>query len=110
MNFDLTTIQGDNFAKEFGDFLLNEKGETKKVVKTQFGWHYIEILDKKNLEPAYKIAYMAKEIAPSDETINAANAAATKLSGQARDKQAFDKYVAQNGLKEVSVTDSSKRK
>ena len=46
---------------------------------------------------------MAKEIAPSDETINAANAAATKLSGQARDKQAFDKYVAQNGLKEVSV-------
>jgi peptidyl-prolyl cis-trans isomerase D len=103
MTFDLTTIQGDNFAKEFGDFLLNEQGETKKVVKTQFGWHYIEILDKKNLQPTYKIAYMAKEIAPSDETINAANAAATRLSGQARDKQAFDKYVAQNGLKEVSV-------
>ena len=103
MTFDLATIQGDNFAKEFGDFLLNEKGETKKVIKTQFGWHYIEILDKKNPQPAYKIAYMAKEIAPSDETINAANAAATKLSGQARDKQAFDKYVAQNGLKEVSV-------
>ena len=103
MTFDLTTIQGDNFAKEFGDFLLNEQGETKKVVKTQFGWHYIEILEKKNLQPTYKIAYMAREIAPSDETINAANAAATKLSGQARDKKAFDKYVAQNGLKEVSV-------
>lgn len=103
MTFDLTTIQGDNFAKEFGDFLLNEQGETKKVVKTQFGWHYIEILDKKNLQPTYKIAYMAKDIAPSDETINAANAAATKLSGQARDKQAFDKYVAQNGLKQISV-------
>ena len=93
MTFDLTTIQGDNFAKEFGDFLLNEKGETKKVVKTQFGWHYIEILEKKNLQPAYKIAYMAKEIAPSDETINAANAAATKLSGQARDIKSFDEYV-----------------
>lgn len=108
MSFDLTTIQGDGFAKEFGDFLLNEKGETKKVVKTQFGWHYIEILDKKNLEPSYKIAYMAKEIAPSDETINDANAAANKLSGQARDKQAFDKYVAQNGLKEVSVPNAIK--
>ncbi|MEO8765228.1 MAG: peptidylprolyl isomerase [Ginsengibacter sp.] len=103
MTFDLPTIQGDNFAKEFGDFLLNEKGETKKVVKTQFGWHYIEILEKKNPQPAYKIAYLAKEIVPSDETINSANAAATKLSGQARDKVAFDKYVAQNGLKEVSV-------
>jgi peptidyl-prolyl cis-trans isomerase D len=103
MTFDLATIQGEGFAREFGDFLLNEKGETKKVVKTQFGWHYIEILDKKNPQPAYKIAYLGKDIAPSDETINAANAAANKLSGQARDKQAFDKYTAQNGLKEVSV-------
>jgi len=103
MTFDLTTIQSEGFAKEFGDFLLNEKGETKKVVKTQFGWHYIEILDKKNPEPAYKIAYMAKEIVPSDETINNANAAANKFYGQARDKQAFDNYVAKNGLKEITV-------
>jgi peptidyl-prolyl cis-trans isomerase D len=103
MNFDISTIQSEGFAKEFGDFLLNEKGETKKVVKTQFGYHYIEILDKKNFEPTYKVAYMAREIVPSDETINNANAAATKLSGQARNKQAFDKYIAQNGLKEISV-------
>ena len=103
MTFDLATIQGDNFSREFGDFLLNEKGETKGVVKTQFGYHYIEILDKKNPEPAYKIAYMAREITPSDETINDASAASTRLSGQARDKQAFDNYVAKNGLKEVDV-------
>ncbi|MEO6329594.1 MAG: peptidylprolyl isomerase, partial [Ginsengibacter sp.] len=45
MTFDLASIQSENFAKEFADFLLNEKGETKKVVKTQFGWHYIEILE-----------------------------------------------------------------
>ncbi len=103
MTFDLATIQGDNFAKEFGQFLLNDKGETKGVVKTQFGYHYIEILDKKDPGPAYKIAYMAKEISPSDETINDASAASTKLSGQARDKQAFDNYVAKNGLKEIDV-------
>lgn len=103
MTFDLTTIQGDNFSKEFADFLLNDKGETKKVVKTQFGWHYIEILEKKNPQPAYKVAYMAKEIVPSEETIDAANAAATKLSGQARDLKAFDQYVKQNGLTKVDV-------
>jgi peptidyl-prolyl cis-trans isomerase D len=102
MNFDITTIQSSNFAKPFGDFLMNDKGETKKVVKTQFGYHYIEILDKKNPEPAYNIAYMAKEIAPSDETINDANSEAIKLSGQARTKAAFEKYVSQNGLKEIS--------
>ena len=103
MTFDLATIEGEGFAKEFGDFLLNDKGETKKVVKTQFGWHYIEILEKKNPQPAYKIAYMAKEIIPSDETINAANAAATKLSGMARDQKSFDDYVKKNGLTKIDV-------
>jgi peptidyl-prolyl cis-trans isomerase D len=103
MTFDLMTIQSDNFSKEFADFLLNDKGETKKVVKTQFGWHYIEILDKKNPEPAYKIAYMAKEIAPSDQTINAANTAAIKLSGMAKDEKSFNDYVAKNGLKKITV-------
>ena len=103
MTFDIATIQSPGFAKEFGAFLLNENGETKKVVKTQFGYHYIEILDKKDPQPTYKIAYMAKEIIPSDETINDANSAAIKLTGQARDKKAFDQYVAKNGLKEVTV-------
>jgi peptidyl-prolyl cis-trans isomerase D len=103
MTFDLATIQSEGFAKEFGDFLLNDKGESKKVVHTQFGWHYIEILDKINPEPAYKIAYMAKEIVPSDETINAANTAAIKLSGLAKDEKSFNEYVAKNGLKKVEV-------
>jgi peptidyl-prolyl cis-trans isomerase D len=103
MTFDLMTIESENFSKEFADFLLNDKGETKKVVKTQFGWHYIEILDKKNPEPAYKIAYMAKEIAPSDQTINAANTAAIKLSGMAKDEKSFNEYVAKNGLKKITV-------
>ena len=103
MTFDITTIQSDGFAKEFGDFLLNDNGETKKVVKTQFGWHYIEILDKKDFQPAYKIAYMAKEIVPSDETINAANTAAIKLSGIAKDQKSFNDYVAKNGLNKVDV-------
>jgi peptidyl-prolyl cis-trans isomerase D len=97
------TIQGENFAKEFGEFLLNEKGETKKVVKTQFGWHYIEILEKKDFQPAYKIAYMAREIAPSDETINAANTAAIKLSGSAKDEKSFNEYIAKNGLNKITV-------
>ncbi len=103
MTFDLQTIESDNFAKPFADFLLNDKGETKKVVKTQFGWHYIEILDKKDYQPSYKIAYMAKEIAPSDETINNANTEAIKLSGYAKDQKSFNDYVAKNGLKKIDV-------
>lgn len=108
MTFDLMTIQGDGFAKEFGDFLLNDKGETKKVVKTQFGWHYIEILNKKDFQPSYKVAYMAKEIVPSDETINAANTAAIKLSGSTQDEKSFDSYVIKNGLSKINVPNAVK--
>jgi len=103
MTFDLQTIQGEGFAKEFADFLLNDNGVTKKVIKTQFGWHYIEILDKINPGPAYKIAYMAKEFAPSDQTINAANTAAIKLSGSANNVQSFNEYIQKNGLNKVDV-------
>jgi peptidyl-prolyl cis-trans isomerase D len=60
-------------------------------------------MEKKNPQPAYKVAYLAKEIIPSDETINAANSAATKLSGMARDLKAFDTYIKQNGLAKVDV-------
>ncbi|MEP6616463.1 MAG: peptidylprolyl isomerase [Ginsengibacter sp.] len=104
MTFDLSTIQDkEKFDKDFADFLLNEMGETKKVIHTQFGWHYIEILEKKNPQPAYKIAYMAREIVPSDETVNAANAASTKISGMARDEKAFDQYISKNGIKKITV-------
>lgn len=103
MTFDLMTIQSEEFAKEFGHFLLNENGVTKKVVKTQFGYHYIEILNKINPQPAYKIAYMAREIAPSDETINAANSAAIKLAGSATDVNSFHKYASENGLTVIDI-------
>lgn len=101
MVFDLQTIQGDNFAREFGKFLLNDKGETKKVVETQFGYHYIEIIEKMHPETAYKIAYMAREIDPSDETINNANSEAVKLSASGSSLKSFNDYVTKNGLAKI---------
>ncbi len=104
MTFDVATIQDkEKFAAEFGEFLMNEKGETRKVIKTGFGYHYIEILEKKNPQTTYKIAYLAKEISASEETINAASAQASKLSAEARDIKALDAYVAKNHLQKVDV-------
>lgn len=101
MTFDLQTIQSENFAREFGKFLLNDKGENKKVVQTQFGYHYIEIMDRIHPEAAYKIAYMAREIDPSDETINNANNEAIKLAASAQNLKAFNEYVTKNGLAKI---------
>ena len=104
MTFDLATLQNkEQFAPEFGSFLLNDNGETKKVIKTSFGWHYIEILEKKNPSPAYKIAYLSKEVISSEETVNTASVNASKLSAEARNAKTLETYVAKNGLQKIDV-------
>jgi peptidyl-prolyl cis-trans isomerase D len=106
--YNFTADQFSGLAKEFAETIFYGKIGDKKVIHTQFGWHYIEVMDQKDFEPAYKIAYMSKEILSSDETINAASVAATKLSGEAKDEQTFNTYVSKNGLNEVHITDPIK--
>lgn len=101
--YDFPSSQFSNLAKEFAETIFYGNTGDKKVVRTDFGYHYIEVLNQKNFEPAYKIAYVAKEILPSDETINLASAQATKLSGEARDAKALETYLAKNGLKKIDI-------
>jgi len=92
MKFSASQIQDKNgFDQEFGKFILFEgkKGERKKV-KTQFGYHYIEILDQANFEPAYKVAYLSKSISASQETQNTASGLANQFAGESRNQKAFD--------------------
>ena len=99
--YDFASSQFSTLAKEFAETIFYGKTGDKKVVKSEFGYHYIEVLNQRNFEPAYKVAYEAKEITPSDETINGANAQATKLSGEARDEKTLEAYIAKNGLKKI---------
>ena len=101
--YEFSLSQFTSLAKEFSETIFYGAAGDKKVVKTDFGYHYIEVLNQRNFETAYKIAYAAKEIVPGDETINNASAQATKLSGEARDVKALDAYVAKNGLKKVEI-------
>lgn len=91
MTFSSGTIQGENFAKEFAQFILFDgKPGDKKVVKTQFGWHYIEILAFIKPEPHYKVAYLARPIEASSETDQMAKNEANKFAGNSRNLKSFD--------------------
>jgi len=110
MTFSSTDIQGENFAKEFGQFILFDgKAGDKKVVKTQFGYHYIEIMEHKGMEPHYKVAYFAKAIVPSTETDATASNAANQFAGESRDAKAFNdnynKNLKAQGLAKLIATD-----
>ena len=63
----------------------------------------MEVLKQTAKGPAYKIAYLAKPILATDETVNRASMNATKLSGENRDIQSFEAYVAKNGIQKIDV-------
>jgi peptidyl-prolyl cis-trans isomerase D len=110
MTFSSTDIQGPNFAKEFGQFILFDgKPGDKKVVKTQFGWHYIEIMEHKNPEPHYKIAYLAKPVYASPETDQQAHNQANLFAGDSRDINSFNSNFEKNlrpkGYSKMIATD-----
>jgi len=90
-------------VKEFNDFSFEGKKGDKKVVKTVFGYHYIEILDQKNFQPYYKIAYFSKNIIASPETLQAAEEEASKFSSESNDLKSFEANIAKTNGKYIKL-------
>jgi peptidyl-prolyl cis-trans isomerase D len=81
----------------FNDFAFDNPVGTKGVIKTEFGYHYVEILKQTAKVPAYKLAYLSKTINPSNETINAAATAAAQFVSNSKDVKSFNENaVKQN--------------
>lgn len=102
---DLGYFPAGQMVKEFNDFCFNGKAGDQKIVKTQFGYHLIDILDQKNFEPAYKIAYLAKKIDASQETDQTASGLATQFAGESRNAKSFDDNVRKNNLQRLLAPD-----
>ncbi len=84
-------MESGNFAKEFGQFVLFDgKPGERKVVKTSFGYHYIEVLSFIKPEMHYKIAYLQKGIDASQQTDESVSQEATNFAGDSRDQKSFD--------------------
>ena len=77
---------------EFNDFCFNKPTGSLDVVRTQFGYHIVEVMSQKGFSNAYKIAYLAREISASDVTINKASLMPPRLPLKNRRKPA--KYAA----------------
>ena len=96
---------------EFNEFAFDKAVGSKGVVKTDYGYHYIEVLGQKNPQPAYKIAYLAKAIIASSETVSAASTAAAQFSAQNKSLEDFTenaKKINKAGLtaNEIKENDS----
>lgn len=92
--YEFSSLQFPVLSKEFADVAFYGNAGDKKTVKVEnskyTGYHYIEVLQQKNMQDAYKIAYVSKPILPSDETVNAANTQAQQFAAAVKDRKSFD--------------------
>jgi peptidyl-prolyl cis-trans isomerase D len=102
---DLGYFAANKMVKEFNDFCFEGKKGDRKIVKTQFGYHYIEITDQKNFNSAYKIAYLAKPIIASQETDDKASGLASQFASESRNAKAFDENVKKKNYNKLLASD-----
>jgi peptidyl-prolyl cis-trans isomerase D len=88
----------------FNDFAFDNAVGTKGVIKTDFGYHYMEVLKQTPRGPAYKIAYLSKPINPSNETINAASTAAAQFASTSKDVKSFNENAVKLGKQVLPAT------
>ena len=97
--------QNAQLVPEFKGFAFDGKKGEYKMVKSSFGYHYMQIVDQKNFEPHYKIAQLSKKIEASSETDNAASGLANQFAGESRDGKAFDQNVQKGNLQKLLAPD-----
>lgn len=102
--YEFTQAQKGSLAPEFGTYIFEEghAGESK-VVKTELGYHYIEILRQGAAAPSTKIAFVAKELNMSEATQSAIYNKATQFASQSGNAAAFDKTAKANGYTPTPV-------
>jgi peptidyl-prolyl cis-trans isomerase D len=101
---DLGTFDYGRMASlpELNEFLFTKPAGSTEVLKTQIGYHIINIISQKDFNPAYKIAIVAKLILPSPETLNRATQEANKAAQQGN-AAALGKYAADKGLRLIQL-------
>lgn len=98
--------QYGGISREFADVAFFSPVGTKKVVKVSnnsyTGYHYIEVLEQKNPQETYEVAYITKPVSSSSETINTASNAASQFAASAKDQKSFEATAKKDKLVPVS--------
>ncbi|PZU88726.1 MAG: peptidylprolyl isomerase [Chryseobacterium sp.] len=80
------TTPSSPFAPGYLKFLADNPKGTTGLAETSFGYHIINIEDKKSGSMAYKIAHLAKNVKASDKTENQVLTQATRFIQQTEGK------------------------
>lgn len=96
--YEFSSVDLSTLDKDFATYISNKPKGSFDVIKTSFGYHVMQVLNQKNFEPAYKVAYLAKNIVASEETDLKASSSATQFAGNSRDVKSFEDAVVKMKL------------
>jgi peptidyl-prolyl cis-trans isomerase D len=96
--YNLSSIDMGTLDKDFAEYAQYKPKGSFSVLKTSFGYHVMEILNQKNFEEGYKVAYLSKPIVASEETDVTASTAAAQFAASSKDQKSFDETVAKMKL------------
>jgi peptidyl-prolyl cis-trans isomerase D len=96
--YNFSSIDMGTLDKDFADYAQYKPKGSFSVLKTSFGYHVIEILNQKNFEEGYKVAYLSKPIVASEETDVTASTAAAQFVSSSKDPKSFDETLAKMNL------------
>ncbi|HRE51847.1 MAG TPA: SurA N-terminal domain-containing protein [Flavitalea sp.] len=107
--YEFSSSQLPSISREFGEVAFYGKTGDKKTVRVEnaayTGYHYIEVLQQRKFEPAYKIAFFSKPILPSDETINREMGLASQFAGESRNKKQFDEKAREYNYNKIVASE-----
>lgn len=87
----------NQFVPEFNEFIFNKNIGDTGVVRTLYGYHFIQLTGKKgNPSPAYKVAYLSRAIEASQQTRDSVLQEATGFAAKCRTAAAFDDFFVKN--------------
>jgi len=87
---DLDWFTYERMVPEFRDYSFENKVGDVGIVKSQFGFHIIDIQEQKNHQKHVKLATFSREIVPSEETENAIFQKAETFTSQISEGKKFE--------------------
>jgi len=102
-------VTSGQMVAPFNDFIFTGRVSERRIVKTNFGYHLVEILSQKGSSTGYKIAYLSQPIVASQETDNQASNEANMFAGNSSDAKSFnenwEKTLRSRGINKLAATD-----
>ena len=96
--YNVSSVELSTFDRDFAEYAQYKPKGSISVIKTSFGYHVIEIINQKNFEEGYKVAYLSKPIVASEETDVTASTAAAQFASSSKDQKSFDENVLKTKL------------